>query len=120
LTAHQHLELVTALHGPWGVAARVVVVIVLLSASGMSASDIADLLHYEPVTVRRWIARHTRDGINGLPDRLRSGRPRLGSPRLGQRIHTLLHTPKAWTTARLRRAARRPAMNPRTFHPAVT
>jgi DNA-directed RNA polymerase specialized sigma24 family protein len=64
LTPHQHLELVTALHGPWRVAARIV--IVLLSASGMSAPEIADLLHYEPVTVRRWIARHTHDGITML------------------------------------------------------
>lgn len=86
MTPGQHRELITALHGPWRFAARVV--IVLLSASGMSASEIADLLHYEPVTVRRWIAQHTRDGITGLPDRPRSGRPRLGSPRLGQRIHT--------------------------------
>ncbi len=114
LTPVQHLDLITALHGPWRVAARIV--IVLLSASGMNAPEIADLLHYEPVTVRRWIARHTRDGIAGLPDRPRSGRPRLGSPRLGQRIHTLLLTPKAWTTARLWRAARRPQMSLRTFY----
>jgi hypothetical protein len=40
-----------------------------LSASGLSAPEIAELLHYEPVTVRRWIVRHTRDGITGLPDR---------------------------------------------------
>ncbi|MCP2250634.1 IS630 family transposase [Lentzea aerocolonigenes] len=114
LTPAQHRELVTALHGPWRVAARIV--IVLLSASGMSAPEIAELLHYEPVTVRRWIARHTRDGIAGLPDRPRSGRPRRGSPRLGQRIHTLLQAPKAWTTARLWRAARRPEMSLRTFY----
>ncbi|MBP2478285.1 transposase [Crossiella equi] len=114
LTPAQHHELLTALHGPWRVAARIV--IVLLSASGMSAPEIAELLHYEPVTVRRWIARHSREGITGLPDRPRSGRPRLGSPRLGHRIRTLLHTPKAWTTARLWRAAGRPAMSLRTFY----
>jgi transposase len=66
--------------------------------------------------VRRWIVRHTRDGITGLPGRPRSGRSRLGSPRLGRRIHTLLLTPKAWTTARLWRAARRPEMSLRTFY----
>jgi len=114
LTPGQHIELVAALHGPWRVAARIV--IILLSASGMSAPEIADLLHYEPVTVRRWITRHTREGIAGLPDRPRSGRPRIGSPRLGQRIHTLLQTPKAWTTAQLWRAARRPEMSLRTFY----
>jgi transposase len=81
----------------------------------MSAPEIADLLHHEPVTVRRWIAWHTRDGIDGLPDPPRSGRPRIGSPRLGHRIHTLSQTPKAWTTARLRRAARQPETSLRTF-----
>ena len=41
----------------------------------MSAPEIANLPHDEPATVRRWIARHTRDGIGGLPDRPRSERP---------------------------------------------
>jgi hypothetical protein len=50
LTPGQHLELVIAQHGPWRVAARIVIV---------------------------------------LPDQPRSGRPRLGSPPLGQRIHIL-------------------------------
>lgn len=113
----QHHELVTALHRQWRVAARIV--IVLLSASGMSAPEIAELLHYDPATVRRWITCHTRDGIDGLPDRPRSGRPRPGSPQLGQRIRTLLQTPKAWTTTRVWRAAGRPAMSLRTFYRRV-
>jgi len=114
LTPTQHHDLITALHGPWRTATRTVMI--LLSAAGMSASEIAALLHYHPVTVRRWITRHTHEGIHALPDRPRSGRPRLGSPRLGQRITTLLHTPKAWTTARLWRAAGRPSMSLRTFY----
>jgi transposase len=114
LTPAQHNDLITALHGRWRFAARIVMV--LLSAAGMSAPEIAELLHYDPVTVRRWITRHTREGIGGLPDRPRSGRPRLGSPRLGQRIRTLLSTPKAWTTARVWRAAGRPQMSLRTFY----
>jgi transposase len=114
LAPAQHHDLITALHGHWKVATRVLMI--LLSAAGMSASEIAELLHYDPVTVRRWIDRHTRDGIDGLPDRPRSGRPRLGSPRLGQRIRTLLRTPKAWTTTRVWRAAGRPQMSLRTFY----
>lgn len=114
LTPEQHHGLITALHRQWRVAARIMMI--LLSATGMSASDIAELLHYNPVTVRRWIDRHTREGLAGLPDRPRSGRPRLGSPRLGQRIRTLLHTPKAWTTSRVWRAAGRPDMSLRTFY----
>src|SRR6266496_4104667 len=114
LTPAQHHELIAALHGHWRVATRTVMI--LLSAAGMSAPEIADLLHYNPVTVRRWVDRHARDGISGLPDRPRSGRPRLGSPRLGQRIRTLLNTPKAWTTSRIWRAAGRPEMSLRTFY----
>jgi transposase len=89
---------------------------ILLSASGISASEIAELLRYDPVTVRRWINRHAQDGLGGLPDRPRSGRPRIGSPRLGQRIRTLLQTPKAWTTTRIWRAAGRPDISLRTFY----
>lgn len=114
LTPARHHELITALHRQWRVAARIVMI--LLSASGMSASEIAELLRYDPVTVRRWINRHAQDGLGGLPDRPRSGRPRIGSPRLGQRIATLLQTPKAWTTTRIWRAAGRPDMSLRTFY----
>ena len=56
---------------------------VVLSAAGWTASEIADLLHYDPKTVRTWIARHHAEGLTGLPDRPRSGRPRKGSRRLG-------------------------------------
>jgi transposase len=118
LTPAQHHDLITALHGRWRIAARIVMIV--LSASGMNAPEIAELLHYNPVTVRRWITRHTHEGIDALPDRPRSGRPRLGSPRLGQRIRTLLATPKAWTTSRIWRAAGRPEMSLRTFYRRLT
>jgi hypothetical protein len=118
LTPAQHNDLITALHGRWRIAARIVMIV--LSASGMNAPEIAELLHYHPVTVRRWITRHTNEGIDALPDRPRSGRPRLGSPRLGQRIRTLLATPKAWTTSRIWRAAGRPEMSLRTFYRRLT
>ncbi len=42
---------------------------VVLSAAGWSASEIAALLHYYPKTVRAWIARHHAEGVTGLPDR---------------------------------------------------
>lgn len=114
LSDEQYHGLIDMLHGPWRIATRAVMV--LLSANGMSAPDIAALLHYDPATVRRWIARHSVEGVAGLPDRPRSGRPRLGSPRLGQRIRTLLATPKAWTTARIWRALGRPQMSLRTMY----
>ena len=109
MSARQHTELITALHGPWRTATRMVIVV--LSAAGMSANEIAELLHYEPDTVRRWISRHQAEGLSGLPDRPRIGRPRKGGRRLGERIGRLLQTPKAWTTTRLWRALCRPAIS---------
>ncbi|GAA2717653.1 IS630 family transposase [Actinoplanes palleronii] len=109
MPAEQHTELITALHGPWRTATRIVIVV--LSAGGMSASEIADLLHYDPTTVRRWIARYQSEGLAGLPDRPRSGRPRKGSRRLGERIHRLLMIPRAWTTASLWRTLGRPQIS---------
>jgi len=50
------------------------------SAEGYPATTIAEPLGYDPSTVRRWIQRFNHEGIAGLSDRPRSGRPRLGSP----------------------------------------
>ncbi len=114
----QYHELLSALHHQWRPATRAVMVV--LSANGMPATDIGTLLHYSPTTVRRWIARHEGEGVAGLPDRPRSGRPRIGSPGLGQRIAALLATPKAWTTARIWRALGRPKLSLRIVLPAHT
>jgi transposase len=110
----QYHDLLSCLHRQWRVATRAVMI--LLSAGGMSATEIGALLHYDPATVRRWIHRHDLQGLAGLPDQARSGRPRLGSPRLGERIRTLLNTPKAWTTARVWRGLGRPKMSLRTVY----
>jgi hypothetical protein len=74
---------------------------IVLSQHGLPAAQIADLLGYDPSMVRRWIHRYRSHGTGGLTDRARSGRPRLGSRRLGQRICRLLHQPRAWTIPRL-------------------
>jgi transposase len=92
---------------------------ILLSQQGMAASQIADLLGYDPSTVRRWIHRYHHHGTPGLADRPRSGRPRLGSRTLTKRILRLLGQPKAWTIGRLWRAAGRPPMSLRTLHRRV-
>jgi hypothetical protein len=92
---------------------------ILLSHHGWPASQIADVLGYDPSTVRRWIHRYQGQGTPGLADRPRSGRPRLGSRRLGQRILRLLDQPKAWTIGRLWHAAGRPAISLRTLHRRV-
>src|SRR6266568_29998 len=49
----------------------------------------------------------------------RGGRPRIGSPKLGQRIRRLLRQPKAWTIPRLWRQLGRPAISLRTLHRRV-
>jgi transposase len=92
---------------------------ILLSQQGQTATQIADLLGYDPSTVRRWIHRYRTHGTGGLADRPRSGRPRLASRRLGQRIRRLLGQPKAWTIPRLWHAAGRPPMSLRTLHRRV-
>jgi len=105
------------LHGPHRVGCRLVMI--LLSQQGLAASQIADLLGYDPSTVRRWIQRYYQHGTGGLADRHRSGRPRLGSARLAQRILTTLGQPKAWTIARLWHATGRPPISLRTLHRRV-
>lgn len=49
---------------------------VLLSARGYDVGKIASILDYNEATVRRWIERYEAEGLEGLQDRPRSGRPR--------------------------------------------
>ena len=92
---------------------------ILLSQQGLTATQIACLLGYDPSTVRRWIHCYQQHGTSALADRLRTGRPRLGSPTLTQRILRLLQQPKAWTIGRLYQRLGRPAMSLRTLHRRV-
>jgi hypothetical protein len=85
------VQIMDLLHGRWRTATRLIMVV--LSAAGMSPAEIADLLDYQPATVRRWLHRYSVDGIGGLPDRPRPGRPRRGGPALTSRITALLKHP---------------------------
>jgi Homeodomain-like domain len=91
----------------------------LLSHHRWPPTAIAELLGCDPATVRRWIHRYNQDGVIGLADRPRAGRPRLGSSRLAQRIRWLLAQPRAWTIPRLYQRLGRPAMSLRTLHRRV-
>ncbi len=62
------------LRGRWRLAVRAVMV--LLSLQGLPAAQIAGLLECHPATVRRWIGRFNSEGLAGLADRPRCGRPR--------------------------------------------
>jgi transposase len=110
-------DLLGLLHGPHRVGCRVLMI--LLSQQGWPASQVADLLGYDPSTVRRWVHRYHAHGTGGLADRPRAGRPRLGSPRLGQRILTVLAQPRAWTIPRLWHAVGRPPISLPTLHRRV-
>jgi transposase len=105
-------QIMDLLHGRWRTATRLIMVV--LSAAGMSPAEIAALLDYHPATVRRWLHRYTTDGIPGLPDRPRPGRPRLGGLALTARITALLATPGPWTVRRIWQRLGRPAISPRT------
>jgi winged helix-turn helix protein len=84
-------QLEADLRGQWRQATRAVMV--LLSLHGLPPAQIAALLDCHPATVRRWISRFNREGMAGLADRPRSGRPRLGEQRLTGRIAALLARP---------------------------
>jgi len=105
-------QIMGLLHGRWRFAARLLMV--LLSADGFSPAEIADLLGYHPGTVRRWLERFDHQGVAGLPDRHRCGRPRLGQSLL-TRIGRLLATPGPWTIRRIWTRLGRPALSLRTL-----
>jgi transposase len=106
-------QIMELLHGRWRTATRLIMVI--LSTAGMSPAQIAGLLDYHPATVRRWLHRYRIEGIPGLPDRPRPGRPRLGGSALIARITALLAMPGPWTIRRLWQRLGRPAISLRTL-----
>jgi hypothetical protein len=55
--------------------------IVLLAAEGASNKEIARRLDTTPQTVCKWRKRFYEEGLSGLEDRPRSGRPPLFPPR---------------------------------------
>jgi transposase len=105
------------LHGRWREAARAVMV--LLSAHGLAPSQIAELLECHPATVRRWIGRFNDEGLAGLADRPRSGRPQLGGRRLTGRIAALPGRPGPWTLPRIRQYLGWPQVSRRTLYRRV-
>jgi hypothetical protein len=62
--------------------------IVLAAADGEENLSIADRLEVAPNTVIRWRKRFFEEGMDGLVDRRRSGRPRSFSPSGGGRGQT--------------------------------
>jgi hypothetical protein len=86
-------SLEAGLHGRWRQAT--LAVMVLLSLHGLQAAQIAALLDCHPATVCRWISRFNSEGMAGLADRPRCGRPRLGGRRQTSRIAAPAGPPRA-------------------------
>ena len=110
-------QLRAELRGRWRQAARAMMV--QLSLQGLSAAQIAVLLECHPATVRRWIGRFNSEGLAGLADRPRPGRPPLGGKRLTSRIAGLLELPGPWTLPRIWRYLGRPRISMRTLYRRV-
>ena len=94
-------------------------VMVLLSLYGLPAAQSAALLDCHPATVRRWISRFNDEGLAGLADRPRCGRPRLGGCRLTRRIAALLTRPGPWTLPRIGRYLGQPQISLGTLYRRV-
>lgn len=83
--------------------------IVLLSRQGAGVAEIAETLGVCPDTVRRWIHRFDRHGVDGLADRPRAGRPpTYAAAEVGAVIEASLTKPEelglpfaCWTLDRL-------------------
>ena len=70
--------------------------IILLAFDGMSAPKIAKLVDLDPESVRHHLKRYRDEGLAGLPDRERSGRPRSATPEyVALAIQTLRQRPRA-------------------------
>jgi len=69
---------------------------VLLSGRGYSVPQIAAIFECDEATVRTWLTRFETDGVDGVRDRPRSGRPRKADAAAREAIgHALAHAPAA-------------------------
>lgn len=73
--------------------------IVLASADGESNKAIAKRMRLNQLTVGKWRRRYLADGLQGLHDELRAGRPRsLDDERVAEVINTALQSPPPHAT----------------------
>lgn len=82
--------------------------IILLAAEGNATRDIADRLGLSAKTVSKWRTRFSREGLVGLRDASRSGRPRWKGDDIEQHVLELVRQGAAdgrqWTAASLAEA----------------
>lgn len=100
LQREQRLELEKAARSrrtPQAVAQRVR--IVLMTADGIAPSGIGELLGVSQPTIRKWRARYAEDGLAGLRNEPRPGRPRtLDDQRVADLLNQALQTRPAKQT----------------------
>jgi transposase len=83
--------------------------IIAWSAEGWWVSDIARIVGVTPQVVRKWITRFNAEGLDGLKDQPRSGRPATYAPeQIGEVVTAALTKPEtlglpfaSWTLDRL-------------------
>ena len=69
---------------PLGLATRARVI--MMSGDGATVPEVMDALQLARTTVYKWRTRYERDGLDGLCDKPRSGRPRELDPEVAKRI----------------------------------
>ena len=70
--------------------------IILLAFDGMSAPKIAKIVDLDPGSVRQHIKRYRDEGIPGLYDHPRTGRPRIATPEyIDLALKTIRQRPRA-------------------------
>src|SRR6476660_7184103 len=106
-------QLEADLHGRWRQATRAVMV--LLSLHGLAPAQIAALLECHSATVRRWFSRFNREGMAGLADRPRCGRPRARRPPADRADRRAAGPPGPVDLPRIRRYLGWPQVSPRTL-----
>ncbi len=70
--------------------------IILLAFDGLSAPKIARIVDLDPFSVRQYMKRYLNEGVTGLADRPRTGRPRTATPEYVElAMTTLRQRPRA-------------------------
>ncbi len=92
--------------------------IVLMAAKGLTNREIAKQVHLSPQMVCKWRKRYLRQGLSGLHDELRSGRPRsISDEKVALLVRKTLSTkPKDGTHWTIRSIAQETKLSRSTVH----
>src|SRR5438045_8870366 len=88
--------------------------VILAIAEGLSNQAVAERVGTRPATVSKWRGRFAQEGLSGLRDASRSGKPRQDQDEHGRRILAALDEPPPAAYGRWdgRLVARQPAERP--------